>query len=175
MPRPTVTIIAALARNRVIGRDNGLPWRLPSDLKRFKRLTWGAPLIMGRSTYESIGRPLPQRRNIVLSRRGFQAPGVEVYDSLDAAVAACDGVEEVFIGGGAAVYEAALPVADAMHLSVVDAHVKGDTWFPPFDPSAWAVRDFQVVLADAKHTYSHTWWHLLRPLPRAPADLIDPG
>lgn len=175
MSRPAVTIIAALARNRIIGRDGGLPWRLPSDLQRFKRLTLNHPLIMGRSTYVSIGRPLPKRRNIVLSRTGFRAPGVEVFDALPAAIEACDGAEQVFIGGGAAVYAAALPIADAMHLSVVDAHVEGDTYFPTFDPTAWAVRDFQVMLADAKHTYSHTWWHLARPLPRAPKDLIDPG
>lgn len=173
MSRPSVAIIAALARNRIIGRDGGLPWRLPSDLQRFKRLTLGHPIIMGRSTFESIGRPLPNRRNLVLSRTGFKAPGIEVVESLEAAIDACAEVEQVFIGGGAAVYTAALPVAHELHLSVVDAQVEGDTWFPTFDPTAWAVKDFQVVLADANHTYSHTWWHLTRPLPRAPRDLID--
>jgi len=137
--RPTrVCVIAALASNGVIGAGGRLPWRLPDDLKRFKALTVGHPVIMGRRTWESIGRALPGRRNIVISRQpGFTAPGAEVAASLDASLALCGRTELAFVIGGAELYAAALPLADALELTEIDAPVEGDTKFPAFDRSAW--------------------------------------
>ncbi|MGK0359095.1 MAG: dihydrofolate reductase [Bradymonadia bacterium] len=162
MTRPRLHLIAAIATHRVIGRDGHLPWRLPSDLKRFKRLTSGAPIIMGRTTYTSIGRPLPKRRNIVLSRSGFSAQGVEVFDGLDAAIDACAGADVVWIIGGSSVYAAALPIADELHLSIVDAEVEGDTWFPAFDVEGWTVAESEDVPADARHAFAHRYERMVR-------------
>jgi dihydrofolate reductase len=132
-----ISIICAMGRNRAIGAGNRLPWRLPDDLRRFKRLTMGHPVIMGRRTFESIGRPLPGRRNIVLSRRaGFAAPGCEVFGSLDEAVKAVrqgpplTGAE-IFVIGGAEVYRAAMPMADRIYLTIVeDTPAGADAFFP---------------------------------------------
>lgn len=135
----TIVIVAAVARNGVIGVDGGLPWRLPDDLSRFKRLTMGNALVMGRATFESIGRPLPGRTNIVLSRRAeWSHEGVEAAGSLDQALEIARTRGEVaFIAGGAEVYRAALPQADRLELTEVDAEPEGDTWFPPVDWSEW--------------------------------------
>lgn len=132
-------IVAAVARNGVIGVDGGLPWRIPEDLARFKRLTTGHALVMGRATFESIGRPLPGRRTVVLTRRpDWAGEGVEVAHSLDEAIvlAAARG-EDVFIAGGSEVYRAALGVADTMELTEVDAAPEGDTRFPPVNWPDW--------------------------------------
>jgi dihydrofolate reductase len=135
---PQLCLIAALASNAVIGAAGGLPWRLPEDLKRFKALTMGHPIIMGRRTWTSIGRALPGRRNIVVTRqRGFVAPGAEVAASLEAAIALCADAPIVFVIGGAELYAAALPIADALELTEIDAPFQGDTLFPRFDRSAW--------------------------------------
>ena len=132
------TLVVARSRNGAIGKDNGLPWHLPADLAHFKRLTLGHPVIMGRRTWESIGRALPNRRNIVVTRTpGYRAPGAEVVDSLDAAWRAAGDAAEAFIIGGAGIYESALPVADRIFLTEVDADVPGDTHFPPLDPLDW--------------------------------------
>ncbi len=137
--RPRISLIAALARNRVIGREGALPWNLPEDLRRFKALTLGHPILMGRRTWESIGRPLPGRRNVVITRQaGYTAPGAEVFHDLDAALAAVTGVPEVFVIGGGEVYAAALPIADRLHLTELHDDVEGDARFPPFDPAQWA-------------------------------------
>ena len=134
----TVTIIAALSRNRVIGRANRLPWQISDDLKRFKALTLGHPVIMGRKTYESIGRPLPGRDNIVITRsRKFSAPGCRVVHSLEAALAESSGVDEVFVIGGEQIYASALPRADRLQLTEVDADIDGDAYFPDFDRKPW--------------------------------------
>ena len=133
-----LTLVAARARNGVIGRDGGLPWRIPADLAHFKATTMGAPIVMGRRTWESIGRPLPGRRNVVVSRNPELAvDGAEVVASLDAALAVCGDVPEVFVIGGAELYAAALPVADRLVLTEVDADVDGDTYFPPLDAREW--------------------------------------
>ncbi len=134
-----LAIIAALARNGVIGIDNRLPWRLPGDLKRFKTLTMGHPIIMGRKTWESIGKPLPGRRNLVVSRNpDYLAAGAEVFGSLKAALRACAGCEgEIFVVGGAELYALALPIADRMYLTEVLSEVDGDAYFPDFDRSLW--------------------------------------
>ncbi len=139
-----LAVIVAAAENGVIGRDNGLPWHLSEDLRHFKRVTMGKPLVMGRRTFESIGRPLPGRTNIVVTRRGdFRPEGVRVAASLEEAlalaeqVARADGVGELMVIGGAELYAAALPRADRLYLTEVHARVEGDTMLPPIDWREW--------------------------------------
>ncbi len=135
----SVTLVAAVARNGVIGRDGGLPWHLPDDLRHFKSLTMGGVLVMGRKTYESIGRPLPGRQTVVVTRRtDWDAEGViragSVTEALEVAHSLTD---RVFVVGGAEIYRQTLDVADALELTSVDREVDGDTYFPPVDWSAW--------------------------------------
>ncbi len=126
---PRVTLVVAVAENGVIGRDGALPWRLPDDLKRFKQTTLGKPVLMGRKTWDSIGRPLPGRRNIVLSTKpGFTAAGADTFPSLEAALASCAGDPEVMVIGGAEIYRMALPLATRIHLTRVHAAPDGDTF-----------------------------------------------
>lgn len=139
-PAPRLTLIAAVARNRVIGRDNKLPWHLPEDLAHFKALTTGQAVVMGRKTWESLPpkfRPLPQRVNIVVTRDpAFRAEGAETANSLSAAVAAA-GDKRVLVIGGAEIYAQALPLADCLELTEVDLDCEGDAFFPEFDCDAW--------------------------------------
>lgn len=139
-----VAMIAALARNRVIGVDNRLPWYLPEDLRFFKRMTQAKPLVMGRKTFESIGRPLPGRLNIVVTRDpGFHHEGVRVCHDLDAALALADrqatidAAEEIMVMGGAQIYAQALPLASHLYLTEVDIEVEGDARFPALDMAEW--------------------------------------
>jgi len=133
-----LTLIVARARNGTIGRDNTLPWRLPEDLQHFKRTTMGAPVIMGRKTWDSIGRPLPGRRNIVVSRnRELKLEGAEVVASIEDAQRLCVGVEQVFLIGGAQLYTEALPSADRLIVTEIDADVPGDAFFPEVDRGRW--------------------------------------
>ncbi|HEX6099877.1 MAG TPA: dihydrofolate reductase [Thermoanaerobaculia bacterium] len=152
-----VTLIAALAANNVIGRSNQVPWCLPTDLRRFKALTTGHHLIMGRKTYESVGRPLPGRTNVVITRRGdWSAEGVIVVHSLEEAlrVAESAGETEAFIAGGAEIYELSIHRADRMQLTRVHAEVEGDTWFPEFDDvSEWQLVDSEHYEADGKNEH----------------------
>jgi dihydrofolate reductase len=135
---PRICLIAALATNRVIGKNNALPWRLPADLKRFKALTMDHPVVMGRKTFESIGRPLPGRRNLVVTRnRGYSAKGCEVVHSLDAAIAACLGTQQIFIIGGAELYRESLPRAHCLEFTEIRAEIEGDATFPEFSMSEW--------------------------------------
>ncbi len=140
MLKPVLTLIAAVARHGVIGMDNRLPWHLPADLKHFKELTTGHAVIMGRKTWESLPakfRPLPGRRNIVVTRNdSFRAEGATVCTSLPDAIAAASG-DEAFVIGGAELYRAALPLADRLQLTEIDADYQGDTWFPLIDPGQW--------------------------------------
>lgn len=165
--RPTMTIprlclIVARGTNGVIGRDGDLPWRLPEDLKFFKRVTAGAPLIMGRKTWDSLPRkPLPGRANIVVSRNAdFQAAGARVYPGIDVATAAAQsvamvcGAGEVFVIGGAALYAAALPLADRLYITEVDAAPQGDVVFPVLDPESWTVREVMAKDADDNHAHA---------------------
>jgi len=130
-----VVIIAALAPDGTIGNNSKIPWHIQEDLQRFKRLTMGHPVLMGRKTYESLGKPLPGRRNLVLTRR-TPIPGVECFGSLDAALRVCKDTE-VFVIGGAEVYRQALPLADRLMLTYVHQNVTGDTQFPDFDHKRW--------------------------------------
>ena len=148
------SLVVAMARNRVIGRDNQLPWRLPADLAYFKRITMGHPVIMGRRTYESIGRPLPGRLNIVVSRSPqFSAPGCTVVPSLAEAWRAAGDAEEVCVIGGTSIFAEALPAADRIHLTEVEAEVPGDTWFPEFDRGEWTEREVERHAPDERHAY----------------------
>ena len=139
-----IVLLAAVADNGVIGRDNALPWRLSTDLKRFKALTLGKPVVMGRKTYDSIGKPLPERTNIVVTRdRNFSAGGVLVVDSLDAALnAARDdarrrGASEIMVIGGTEVFSQAMALADRLEITHVHARPQGDVYFPAIDPKRW--------------------------------------
>jgi dihydrofolate reductase len=157
-----VAMIAAVGRNGVIGANSEIPWRLPSDFAFFKRTTLGKPLIMGRKTFEGIGRPLPGRTNIIVTRqRGYQPEGVLVFDSLEAAlghaqaIAEIDRATEVMIGGGGEIYRKALPAADRLYVTHVDAAPRGDTMFPEIDPDSWAVVQEPVVPADPRDSTTY--------------------
>jgi len=133
-----VALIVAYAQNRVIGRDNALPWRLPGDLAHFKRTTLSHPIVMGRKTWESLGRPLPGRRNIVVTRQpGYAAAGAEIAGSLQAALAACADASAAYVIGGAQIYEQALPLADCILATEIRAQVEGDAHFPELDRARW--------------------------------------
>ncbi len=136
--RPRVSVIAALAKNRVIGIENRLPWRLPEDLAHFKALTLGHPVLMGRKTFESLGRPLPGRTNIVITRNpDYCRDGCVVAGSIPDALALCRDVGEIFFIGGAELYAQAIPLADRLYLTEVDIEVEGDAWFPDFERAAF--------------------------------------
>jgi dihydrofolate reductase len=133
-----ISAIVAMAQNRVIGRGNDLPWKLPEDLKRFRQITLGHPIIMGRKTFESIGRVLPGRKNIVISRRPhFEVPGAAVVSSLEDALTAAGGAEEVFIIGGCEIYRLALEQVQTLYLTLVRHEVEGDVFFPEFNESSF--------------------------------------
>jgi dihydrofolate reductase len=164
---PRIAIIAALARNRVIGRGNRLPWHLPHDLRHFKRLTLGRPIIMGRRTWESLPGLLPDRTHIVITRDpGYRADGAVVVHSLDAALAAAGG-EEALVVGGAALYAQALPRAWRLHLTLVDAEIEGDTFFPAIDPAEWREVARENHAADERHAYPFAFVTLERAAPQS--------
>ena len=138
MSAPRLSLIAALAKNHVIGIENRLPWKLPEDLAHFKALTLGHPIVMGRKTFESLGRPLPGRRNIVITRNADYAPvGCETAPSISEAIALCAEADEIFFIGGAELYKQVLPLVERMYLTEVQIEAQGDAWFPDFDPSAF--------------------------------------
>ncbi|MGH8031859.1 MAG: dihydrofolate reductase [Luteimonas sp.] len=152
-----LVLIAALDRHRAIGQGNALPWQLPDDLKRFKALTLGKPVLMGRKTAESLGRALPKRRNLVLTRsRRTPFAGMQAVASLDDALtmAGDGGADELCVIGGAEVYALTLPHADMLHLTHVEVSVTdADTWFPAFDPGQWRVEMREERQADARHAF----------------------
>lgn len=159
-------LIAALAENRVIGRDNQLPWHLPVDLKHFKAKTLGKPIIMGRKTWDSLGRPLPGRLNLVVSRQaGLQLEGAEVFPSLDAAIARADewaraqGVDELMLIGGAQLYEQALARAERLYLTRVALQPQGDAWFPAFAEDDWlrSEREEHAAVENSPAYCFETW------------------
>jgi dihydrofolate reductase len=157
-----VAIYVAIAENGVIGREGGLPWRLSTDLKRFKGDTMGKPIIMGRKTYEGIGRPLPGRLNIVVTRdTTWRAEGIEIAHSLDEAIKLANvrgrcmaGADEICVVGGGEIYAHALPLADRLHVTHVLAAVDGDAHFPPIDPDSWRVVSSQDVPAGEKDSHA---------------------
>lgn len=158
-----ISLIVAMDRNRLIGRGNALPWHLPADLAHFKTLTLGKPIIMGRKTYESIGRPLPGRHNIVISRDpAFSAPGCTVVTSVDAALAAAGDVAEVMVIGGAQLYAEVLPRAQRIYLTHIDAAFEGDAWFPPLDDSVWREVACSEQAADPRNPFGYSFVTLER-------------
>jgi dihydrofolate reductase len=158
-----LSFVVAAAENGVIGNGNQLPWRLPDDLKRFKAITMGKPILMGRKTYESIGKPLPGRTNIVLSRRpDLILPGCIVVDSISAAVAAAGDAAELAVIGGAEVYAQALPSADLIHLTRVHAAIEGDAIFPKLSSREWSERLIEQHPADERHAYEFSFIELER-------------
>jgi len=150
----TLALVWAMDKHRVIGREGRLPWHLPADLRRFKAITLGHTVIMGRRTFASIGRPLPERRNLVLSRdSAFDAAGVTVCTDLEQALRVA-GSDPVFVIGGAEVYRSALPRADRLHVTLVDAAVEGDVRFPDYDESAWRLVAAESHPADARNAHA---------------------
>lgn len=162
-----IVLVAALDRRHAIGRGNALPWHLPADLRRFKALTQGQPLLMGRKTAESLGRALPGRRNLVLTRSGrIPFDGMEAVASVEEAlrVAALDGADELFVIGGGEVFAMTLPLARRMHLTWVDTVVDGaDAFFPAFERSGWRETLRQAHAADARHALGFEFVDYRRP------------
>jgi len=161
-PAP-LSIIAAMARNQVIGRENSLPWRLPADLQYFKRITMGKPMIMGRKTWESLPGLLPGRRHIVVTRdQQYRAERAEVAHSLDQAIALGGDAEEIMLVGGANLYAQAIKLASRIYLTEIDAVVEGDAWFPEFDRSEWQEVSREAHSADEKNQYPYAFTVLQR-------------
>ena len=153
-----ISLIAAVSENGVVGRNNQLPWKLSADLQRFKTLTMGHHLVVGRKTFLSIGRPLPGRHMIVLSRDSAYHPsGVQVARSLAAALDLISGDDEVFIGGGAELFKEALERGDRLYLTTVHAEVQGDSFFPDIDAAEWEIRSSEATAADEKNEYPSTF------------------
>lgn len=150
-----LSMIVAHAHDRIIGKDNDMPWHLPADLTYFKKTTLGKPVVMGRKTYQSIGRPLPGRKNIVISRdENFRAEGVETVTSVEQALALASDVDEVMVIGGGAIYAHCLPFADKLYVTHIDANIDGDTRFPEYDTAQdWRLVDSERYIADEKNAY----------------------
>ncbi|MFP4144102.1 MAG: dihydrofolate reductase [Phycisphaeraceae bacterium] len=159
-----IVIVVAMAENRVIGRAGDLPWHLPADLRRFKQVTRGHAVVMGRRTFESIGKPLPGRRNLVLTRdRDWQAEGAEVVHSLDEAVAKVAG-DRLDVLGGSEVYRQALPMATRIEMTLVHAEPEGDTHFPEFDKQGWRLTHRAEHPADGENAYAMSFLTWVREL-----------
>jgi len=138
MPKPTLSIITAMDNNRLIGKNNALPWNLPEDLAFFKKTTLNKPIIMGRKTFESIGRPLPGRTNIIISRnKDYHVDGCIVLDSIKSVLHYCKNDEEIMLIGGASLYKQWLPYADQIYITLIDDEFEGDAWFPDYKPDSW--------------------------------------
>ena len=153
-----ICIIAAMSENRVIGRAGGLPWHLSADLKRTRQLTTGHALVMGRKTFESIGRPLPDRQSIVMTQQtSYRPPGVAVAHSFEQAMDLAADVEQLFVFGGHSIYRLALPRADRMYLTIVHVVLQGDVFFPHFDLSDWRLREGVRHESDAANPYPYSF------------------
>ena len=150
-----IILIAAMAKNRVIGRDNTIPWQIPGEQQRFKAITMGHTLIMGRKTFESIGRPLPGRKTVIISRNPeYQAAGCLMAPSLTAAIALCPSEETVFIAGGGEIYREGLALAEAIYLTVLDREVEGEILFPEFDPRQFRKLSAERVAGPEPYTFT---------------------
>lgn len=154
--RPKLSLIVAMAKNRVIGAGGKIPWHLPNELQLFKSVTMGHPIVMGRKTWESIGRLLPGRTTVIVTRQqDYAVAGAIVVNSLDAALARCAGDSEIFVIGGGELYRAALPLADRLYLTVVDAEPAGDTRMPEFDAAQWKLVDTKQFSKDERHAHDY--------------------
>jgi dihydrofolate reductase len=165
----SIALVVAAAENGVIGRGGGLPWHIPSDLKTFRRLTLGKPIIMGRKTYQAIGKPLDQRDNVVVTRDpAYRAPGAIIVASLEVALdkaralAVAKGIDEIIVIGGAELYRQALPLADRIYLTRVHAEPEGDALFPPLSPGEWREVSREPLPRDARDEYACTFVVLQR-------------
>lgn len=158
-----ISLVAAMSSNLVIGKDNRMPWHLPADLKRFRAITWGKPILMGRKTHESIGRPLPGRNNIVLSSDpAYIAEGCAVARSLAEAMEVAGDADELMIIGGSSLYERFLPEADRLYLTLIDREFAGDTFFPAFSLDAWRVAECETVTDDVSVDFTYRFLVLER-------------
>jgi dihydrofolate reductase len=164
-----ISLIAAMANNRVIGLNNQMPWHLSADLKKFKKITLGSPIVMGRKTHESIGRPLPGRVNIIVSRNpGYRQEGCLVFNDLETALtSACKIAGEVFIIGGSDLYEAVLPMADALYLTIINNAFQGDTFFPAINLNDWIEIEREDIGDDPDAGFSYSFLKLGRINPKA--------
>ncbi|ADU31667.1 dihydrofolate reductase [Evansella cellulosilytica] len=153
-----ISMIAAMGKNREIGLNGEMPWHLPNDLKFFKKTTSGHSVLMGRKTYESIGRPLPNRRNLVVTRsESFHADGVEVLHSLDDVKPLVNSEEEFFVIGGATLYEQLMPIAKRLYITSINAEFEADTYFPAIDEIEWKIVSSEKGIVDEKNKYEHTF------------------
>lgn len=153
-----IAAVFAMSENRVIGKDNQLPWRLPADMRHFRTLTLGKPILLGRKTYESIGHPLPERCNIVVTRDvNFQAPGCVVANSLETALSAADYCEEIIVIGGAVLYQHLLPRTHRLYMTLIHHSFEGDTFFPELDMNEWQEMERQDCKADEENIYSYSF------------------
>lgn len=155
-----LSLLVAAAENNVIGKDNKLPWHLPDDLKYFKNLTWAMPILMGRKTFDSIGKPLPGRKSIVITRNNdWQHEGVDVVHSIEAAVEKAKGygAKEIFVIGGAEIFKSSLPKADRIYLTRIHHQFDGDVFFPVLDEKEWTLLSERFCEKDAKNAYDHTY------------------
>lgn len=159
-----ISLIVAMAKNRVIGDQGGMPWHLSADLKKFRKITTGFPIVMGRKTYQSIGNPLPNRTNIIISRDSDYAPdGCLVFNDLNTALThACQLAHEVFIIGGSTLYEALLPVANTLYITQIHSEFTGDTWFPEFDNNEWQEVAREDIDDDASVDFGYSFLQLVR-------------
>ena len=158
MDKPILSLIWGMDRNRLIGKENGLPWRLPADMAWFKATTMGKPILMGRKTYESIGRPLPGRTNLILTRQSnLKIEGCTVIHSLAEALAAVPDAQEIMVMGGAEIYALLLDDAERLYITEIDAAFEGDAWFPEFDSSQWHEIHREMHQPDEKNLYPYAF------------------
>jgi dihydrofolate reductase len=157
-----ISLIVAMASNRVIGLNNQMPWHLSADLKKFKKITIGSPILMGRKTYESIGKPLPGRTTIIVSRNlKYRQDGCLVFNDLETALKkACNSANEVFVIGGSDLYEALLPIADAIYLTIINREFQGDTFFPDLDLNDWSEVEREDINDDPDAAFSYSFLKL---------------
>jgi dihydrofolate reductase len=157
-----ISLIVAMASNRVIGNNNVMPWHLSADLKKFKKITMGSPILVGRKTYESIGKPLPGRTNIILSRNPeYQQEGCLVVNDIETALKkGCENAGEIFVIGGADLYETILPIADALYLTIINREFQGDTFFPDIDLNEWSEVERENIYDDPDAAFSYSFLKL---------------
>ncbi len=159
----SISLVVAMSANRVIGNNNQLPWHLPADLKHFKTVTMGHPIVMGRKTFESIGKPLPGRRNVVVTRQqNLEICGCEVFNSLDNVLTALEDEQEIMIIGGADIFAQSLPMADRIYLTIIDAEIEGDAFLPEWDESDWSEVSRETHQPDDKNRYVYHFIELVR-------------
>lgn len=158
----TVSSIVAVGENNAIGKNNQLLWHMPADLKHFKDITSGRSIIMGRKTFDSVGKPLPKRRNIVVTRQDITIPGCEVVKSVEEGLELCKGEDEVFIGGGAEIYKLAMHLTDRIYLTIIHKNFDADTFFPDIEPEIWKETEREDHAPDDKNQYAYSFITLER-------------